>query len=226
MRRALLCLLLAALSWPALARQEQSQTPPAQSPTTETPPATTPPPPAQSRTTAASPATTPPPPSQAPAQPSTPAGAQQAPKTEAPPASAKTAKKKTAKKRKTSKKKRVAKHKKATPEKQAEASADAGPHRIVVRRGGTSDTGGQLEPGMPESQADHQRQATEQLLQSTDADLKKIAQRKLTPDHQDMVRQITFYMQQSRSANQEGDLGRARNLAVKARQLCDALARQ
>ena len=171
MRPALLCLLLAALSWPALARQDQSQTPPAQSPTTETAPATTPPPPTQSRTTATPPATNPPPPSQAPAQASTPAGAQQAPKTEAPPASAKTAKKQAAKKRKTSKKKRVAKHKKPAPKKPAESAADSGPKRIVVR-------------------------------------------------------QITFYMQQSRSANQEGDLGRARNLAVKASQLCDALARQ
>lgn len=96
----------------------------------------------------------------------------------------------------------------------------------MVRRGGTSDTGGLLEPGVPQSQADHQRQATEQMLQSTDASLKKIADRKLTLDQQDMVRQITFYMQQSRSANEEGDLGRAHNLAVKARQLCDALARQ
>ncbi len=120
----------------------------------------------------------------------------------------------------------MAKHKKPAPKKPAESAADSGPKRIVVRRGGTSDTGGQLEPGVPQSEADHQRQATEQLLQATDANLKKIAQRKLTPDQQDVVRQITFYMQQSRSANQEGDLGRARNLAVKASQLCDALARQ
>lgn len=120
----------------------------------------------------------------------------------------------------------MAKHKKPAPKKPPDTTTGAGPHRIVVRRGGTSDTGGQLEPGVPESEADHQRQATEQLLQSTDASLKKITQRQLTSDQQDMVRQITSYMQQSRSANQEGDLGRARNLAVKARQLCDALARQ
>jgi hypothetical protein len=75
-------------------------------------------------------------------------------------------------------------------------------------------------------EADHQRQATEQILQSTDASLKNITRRNLTTDQQDMVRQITLYMEQSRSANKEGDLGRARNLAVKAHQLCDALARQ
>jgi hypothetical protein len=64
------------------------------------------------------------------------------------------------------------------------------------------------------------------MLQSTDASLKNITRRNLTPDQQDMVRQITFYMEQSRSANTEGDLGRARNLAIKAQQLCDALGRQ
>ena len=79
---------------------------------------------------------------------------------------------------------------------------------------------------MPETEANRQRQATERLLQSTDANLKNIARRKLTPDQQDMVRQITSYMEQSRSANNEGDLGRARNLAEKAHMLCDALARQ
>jgi outer membrane biosynthesis protein TonB len=214
MRLALLCLLLAALSWPALARQDQQQTPPAQSPTTEAPPATAPPPP-----------------SQVPAQPSTPAGAQPAPATEAPPSPEKTQKESTSKKAKTSRKrkaskKKVSRHKKAAPKKPAETAADPGPRRIVVRRGGTSETGGQLEPGGPATEADHQRQSTNQLLDATGANLKRISQRNLTPDQQDMVRQITFYMEQSRSANQEGDLGRARNLAEKAHQLCDALARQ
>lgn len=196
MRLALLCLLLAGLSWPALAQQDQSQS---------------------------APATTPPPSSRPPAQPSTPEGGQQAPGTEAPPSSAKTAKKKTSKRKKTKHSRK--KHRKANSKKPAE-NADPGPRRIVVRRGGTSETGGQLEPGVPVSETDHQRQATEQILQSTDASLKNITRRKLTADQQDMVRQITLYMEQSRSANKEGDLGRARNLAVKAHQLSDALARQ
>lgn len=195
MRLALLCLLLAMLTWPAFAQQDQSQT---------------------------APATAPPPSSQAPAQPSIPEGGQKAPATEAPPSSVKTAKKKASGKKGHSRKK----HRKAQAKKPAETADDPGPRRIVVRRGGTSDTGGLLEPGVPAPQADHQRQATEQILQSTDASLKNLTRRNLTTDQQDMVRQITLYMEQSRSAIKEGDLGRARNLAVKARQLCDALARQ
>lgn len=218
MRRALLLFLFAALSWPALARQDQQQTPPAQPPPVQTAPA-------QQDQSQTAPTTAPPPSSQAPAPPSTPAGAQQAPATKAPASCEKTAKTKIRKK-KTSPKKTRKRHKKAASEKTPETAADPGPRRIVVRRGGTSETGGQLEPGVPVSEADHQRQSTDQLLEDTGASLKKISQRKLTPDQQDMVRQITFYMEQSRSANKEGDLGRARNLAVKAQQLCDALARQ
>lgn len=209
MRRALLVFFLAGLSWPALARQEQSQTPPAQGPSSAT-----------------APATTPPPASQAPAQPSSTAGAQPAPATQAPPSSAKKPARKKAAKKKSARRKTGKKHEKAAPKKQTATDADAGPHRIVIRRGGTSDTGGQLEPGAPASDGDHQRQTTERLLQATDTNLKNIAGRKLTPDQQDMVRQITFYMQQSRSADKEGDLGRARNLALKAHMLSDALARQ
>ncbi|HEY6938564.1 MAG TPA: hypothetical protein VI424_15500 [Terriglobales bacterium] len=197
MRPALLCLLLGVLSWPALAQQDQSQT---------------------------APTTAPPPSSQAPAQPSTPAGGQEAPATEAPPSSVQAPEKKASKKK--TAKRTTKKHKKAKVKKTPETTADAGPRRIVIRRGGTSETGGQLEPGVPQTEADHQRQATEQILQSTDGSLKNITQRKLTPDQQDMVRQINFYMEQSHTAIKEGDLGRARNLADKARMLCDALGRQ
>jgi outer membrane biosynthesis protein TonB len=194
MRRALLVLVLAAFSWPALAQQDQSQNPPA---------------------------TNPPPPSQA--EPSTPTGVQPAPATAPPPSSAK--KEKTHKKKSVRKKHRKD-HKKPVPKKPSASDADAGPKRIVIRRGGTSDSGGQLEPGAPASDAAHQRHTTEQLLQATDDNLKSIAGRKLAPDQQDMVRQITLYMEQSRSADKEGDLGRARNLAMKAHMLSDALVRQ
>lgn len=246
MRLAGFIVLLFALSWPALARQDQSQTPPAQTQTA--PPAAQPqagsnqaePPATQSQAptgeaqtpaqgappTAQAPAQGAPPPSQAPAQASTPEGAQQAPATAAPPASGK--KKKKASKKKSAKKKTSKVHKphKQAEEKKEAAAADTGPRRIVIRRGGTSDTGGQLEPGVPETEATRQGKANEQMLQSTESRLKDISGRKLTAAQQDMARQIQFYVQQARAANREGDLGRARNLAVKAQMLCDALARQ
>jgi outer membrane biosynthesis protein TonB len=206
MRPALVCLLLAALSWPALARQDQSQPPAAQNPPESQAPAQ--------------------PPAQVPSEPSTPTGTQQAPATEAPPASGKTSKKKSSQRKPAKKKKTTKKHKKAQSKKQPADAPDPSPRRVVVRRGGTSETGGQLEPGLPSADVTRQQQKTEALLQATNANLKYVAGRKLSSQQQDMVRQITSYMDQSRSAGREGDLERAHNLAMKAHLLSDELVRQ
>ncbi len=110
--------------------------------------------------------------------------------------------------------------------KRPKAKADpAAPRRVVVHNGGT-DPGGQLQPGMSAGDAQEQRAGTQQLLQLADVNLKVVTGRALTPDQQDMVRQINMYMEQSRRASDEGDLVRARNLAVKARLLSDALVRR
>ena len=69
----------------------------------------------------------------------------------------------------------------------------------------------------------HQRATVDQLLQATDENLKHV-KRNLTPEEQDMLRQIDNYTQQARSASTDGDLVRARNLALKAHLLSDALA--
>ncbi len=79
---------------------------------------------------------------------------------------------------------------------------------------------------MSAGDAQEQRAGTQQLLQLADVNLKVVTGRALTPDQQDMVRQINMYMEQSRRASDEGDLVRARNLAVKARLLSDALVRR
>ena|SRR5437868_1935095 len=158
--------------------------------------------------------------SQGPASPSSPheqpqAGEPQAPATTAvgEKRSANIAGKKHGKKKKTS---RAKKRKPPTD----------GPRRVIVRNGGTRESGGQLEPGLPNAEAQRQRHATQQLLRETDTRVKAVAGRKLTPDQQDMLRQITSYMDQSRSADKDGDLVGARNLAMKAHMLCDELVRQ
>jgi hypothetical protein len=120
-----------------------------------------------------------------------------------------------------SKKKKKSKHK-AVPKK----TADTGPRRVVVRGGSTADSGGTLSRGLSNDEAAHQREKTAQLLQSTDANLKSMSGRQLTANQQDAVRQINSYMEQSKTATQDGDLQRARNLAEKARLLSDALSHQ
>ncbi|HEV2113901.1 MAG TPA: hypothetical protein VGR50_07095 [Terriglobales bacterium] len=77
---------------------------------------------------------------------------------------------------------------------------------------------------MDQAQLARRKQLTEELLQSTDADLKSI-NRTLTGDENSMVEQARSYMSQSRAAIEDGDLDRASNLAQKAHLLADALTK-
>ncbi len=84
----------------------------------------------------------------------------------------------------------------------------------------------QISAGLTPEEATHQRSSTQQLLDSTDANLRSLGNRQLTGEQQSMVQQIRSYMQQSRQASTEGDLERARNLALKAHLLSDELVKQ
>lgn len=94
----------------------------------------------------------------------------------------------------------------------------------VVRDGGNSNPPGDILPGMNHNEAAQQRQTIDQLLQSTDAALKAIT-RSLSSEERATVEQIRTYMAQSRSAETDGDLLRANNLATKAHLLSDSLAK-
>ena len=78
---------------------------------------------------------------------------------------------------------------------------------------------------MDHNEATQQRQAIDQLLQSTDAALKGI-NRPLSNEEKATVDQIRTYMAQSRAAETDGDLLRANNLATKAHLLSDSLVKR
>lgn len=101
-----------------------------------------------------------------------------------------------------------------------------GPRKVIVRNGGTEETGGSLSPALSEREAELQRTSTVKLLQSSDESLKAVSGRQLTSEQENTVQQVNAYMQQSRSASEEGDLERAHNLALKARLLSDTLPRR
>jgi outer membrane biosynthesis protein TonB len=82
----------------------------------------------------------------------------------------------------------------------------------------------EISVSMDQAQLARRKQLTEELLQSTDADLKSI-NRTLTGDETAMVEQARSYMTQSRAAIQDGDLDRAGNLAQKAHLLAQALTK-
>jgi hypothetical protein len=95
----------------------------------------------------------------------------------------------------------------------------------VVKNGSAVDPKVQLTPSMSPQQASSQRQGTNELLASTDENLKKISERSLASDQKDMVQQIRKYVEQAKEATDAGDLDRAHNLALKASLLAEELAK-
>jgi hypothetical protein len=104
------------------------------------------------------------------------------------------------------------------------SSTNCAPQKTVVRNGGASEPAVQITGGEGAAQA-QQRSTTDQLLGSTEDNLKKIAGRPLTAEQQDMVSQIRQYMEQSKEAVTAGDTERGRMLAQKAQLLSDELVK-
>ncbi|MGC1449239.1 MAG: hypothetical protein WA830_04300 [Candidatus Sulfotelmatobacter sp.] len=106
----------------------------------------------------------------------------------------------------------------------ATAPTNCPPSKVIVRQGGTSEPSVQLAGG-PAGQTSHQRDTANQMLGTTEANLKKIAGRQLSSNEQDMVNQTRQFMAQSKAAFDAGDLERARTLAWKAQLLSEELVK-
>ena len=109
--------------------------------------------------------------------------------------------------------------------KRAASAPDGAPRKIVVREGGASEPTAQIAPGMTPAEAARERQNAEQLLGSTGAQLKQLAERKLNLQQQETMGQIRNYMEGARSALKEGDVSRASTLAEKAHLLAEDLVK-
>ncbi len=105
----------------------------------------------------------------------------------------------------------------------ATPAPEGGPRKIVVREGGASEPAARIVPGMTAEEAARERQNAQELLSSTDDQLKRLADRPLGAQQQETVGQIHNYMTGARGALQEGDVSRARTLAEKAHLLSDDL---
>ena len=100
------------------------------------------------------------------------------------------------------------------------------PPKTVVHEGGTTEPSIQLLGGTGGQQATAgQRSTTDQLVESTEQNLKKIAGRALDANQQEMLKQIQQFLDQSKAAVAAGDVERGRNLALKAHLLSDELAK-
>jgi hypothetical protein len=100
------------------------------------------------------------------------------------------------------------------------ATTNCPPKKVIVRQGGTSEPSIQLAGGPTGA---HERDTATQMLQSAEANLKKIAGSQLTSSQKDMVTQIRQFMDQSKTATTAGDIERARTLAWKAQLLSEEL---
>jgi hypothetical protein len=98
--------------------------------------------------------------------------------------------------------------------------------KTVVKNGGTDDSPVALSPGVSPQQASRETDSTNKLLAASDANLEKASGRQLSANQQDTVKQIKSYMKQAKDAEDEGDVQRAYNLAVKANLLSAELAGQ
>lgn len=102
-------------------------------------------------------------------------------------------------------------------------STNCPPSKIIVQQGGTSEPSIQLVPGG--SQGSGQRDTANQMLGTAEANLKKISEQRLSTNQRDMVTQIRQYIEQSKAAQDDGDLERARTLAWKAQLLSQELVK-
>ena len=96
--------------------------------------------------------------------------------------------------------------------------------KVIVQHGGTSEPSIQL-GGSAGSETPDKRNTANQMLGTTDANLKQIAGRQLSATQQDMVNQIRQFMDQSKAAEVDGELERARTLAWKAQVLSEELVK-
>jgi len=103
---------------------------------------------------------------------------------------------------------------------------DGAPRKIVVRQGGAREPAAQIAPGMTPAEATRQRQNAEQMLSSTDDQLKQLAGRTLDAREQETAGQVRNYMVGARSALKEGDLRRASTLAEKAHLLAEDIVKR
>jgi hypothetical protein len=99
------------------------------------------------------------------------------------------------------------------------------PKKTVVENNPTQNQSAQLTASVTHDEALHQKLDTTQLISTAENTLRGI-NRQLSNDEQAMVQHIRSFIKQSQNATSEGDLERAYNLAFKAHQLADELAKK
>lgn len=104
-------------------------------------------------------------------------------------------------------------------------STNCPPAKIIVSHGGATESSIQLEGGSGGKGASQQRDATAQMLGTTENNLKKLNGQQLSQSQQESVTQVRQFVEQSKTALASGDTERARTLAWKAKTLSEDLVK-
>jgi hypothetical protein len=96
---------------------------------------------------------------------------------------------------------------------------------VVIHDGGTTEPAIQLTGGASGGEQQSKERSTDQLLASTEDNLKKIGGRQLTSAQQETVTQIHQFMEQSKAAVAVKDMDRGHTLALKANLLSEELTK-
>jgi hypothetical protein len=99
------------------------------------------------------------------------------------------------------------------------------PKKVIVRQGSTSDPSIEVVGGAEGRQASDERNTAIQMLETTEANLKKMEGTHLDSNKQAMIKQVRDFMDQSKAATSSGDLDQGRTLAWKAQLLSEELLR-
>jgi len=113
----------------------------------------------------------------------------------------------------------------AQPQTPAPDPKNCPPEKIIVRQGGTAEPSIQLAGRPGGDGAAQKRDAANQLLGSTEANLKKIGALQLSSIQLESVAQIRQFVDQSRAALAAGDMERGHTLAWKAELLSEDLVK-
>ena len=115
-----------------------------------------------------------------------------------------------------------------TPSQTSTTTASAGncpPPKIVVVQGGTSEPSVELAGGQGSGQSNQERATANQMLETTESNLKKLGERNLSATEQETVAQVRQFLSESKTAAAGGDMERARTLAWKAQVLSEDLVK-
>ncbi len=97
------------------------------------------------------------------------------------------------------------------------------PTKVIVQQGSTSEPSIELVGGAAGPQASDERNTANKMLETTEANLKKMDGAQLDSSQQDIVKQVHQFIDQSKAATTAGDLDQARTLAWKAELLSEEL---